>query len=338
MDYIKILLSIFAAIYATQSKGSELGNFRLTDYHVEVDAVGGNDSNSASGFHLGKSYFSLQWDKEKKLGGLIQVSGDSLTQTPRWYGTTFTHDSIFSKIYAFYIVNESSHLKMGLQEVPFGLESYLGVGLRELPDSLFLSNRYIVYSDIGLSFTSENNGLKTVMLAHNGLGVSRSDVKQNDDKFFYTARISKESESGELLGFSAQFGEYVVDGESINHKLTLYNLFGLYRLFGGFISLDLNFGTDKASSTDTKFNSSFVEYRYPVTRSFSVAVRANDLEPNSDVENDKLSKGTLAFLWNDRNANSRLGLILTETTKESGQKDSALVLNWKLGSKYNKRY
>lgn len=338
MDYIKIILSIFAAIYASQSKAGELGNFRLTNYLIETEMVAGQDSVKASGFHLGKSYFSLQWDKEKKLGGYIQVSGKDLSKTPLWYSTSYSHDSIFSLVYAYYKISEETQISMGLQEVPYGLESYLGIDQRELPDSLLLSKRYIVYSDIGLSFKSVSKGLETNMLIHNGYGVSRESVKQNDDRVFYSARISKESDSGEIVGLSAQFGQYQEDGQSLNHKLAMYNVFALYRLFDGYLSLDLNSGTTKSDLSELKFGSYYLEYRYPFTRSFSMALRTNELEPNTKQDNDKINSNLIAFLWNDRNANSRLALVFSENKQEQGQTDSIVLLNWKLSSNYNKRY
>lgn len=338
---MKILVNTLVFILCFSSSAvfaGELGNFRFTNYHVETELVAGDDSYQSSGFHLGRSFISFSWDKSDHLGGELQVSSNQLVHSTRWYNTSYSHESIFSLAYAFYRHNETSKWTMGLQEVPFGLESYLGVALWELPTSLFWKQKYISYSDVGLGFRSSAAGIKSHMLIHNGYGVLRDRLSQNDDRFFYSARVSVENESGEFYGLSAQFGQFKRNSETILRKTAMYNLFGMAKLFGGFASLDGTWGNDKSDTDEEKFYFALLQYRYPFTSSFSLIVRAEQLEPNKSQSSDIVDSASIGLQWNDANANSRIYLALSQTKKEQGQNDQVVTLNWKLSSLYNKRY
>ena len=337
MKYLILKLIILLLFAAHSLEAEELGNFRLSSYLIETQFVGGDDSRMASGFHLGNSYFSLAWDKSDQVGGFLRISSSDLTKNPKWYDATYEHKSNFSEAFAFYKRGEGTY-QMGLQQVPFGLESYLGLNLRDLDDSYLLEKRYVSYSDLGLGYESENNGFKTNMLIHNGQGLVRDAVKQNDDKFFYTARFTKEREDNSLIGFSAQFGQFVEEGQTDNHKLSMYNLFGIARIGKSYLSIDLVTGKDVAESSEKSFYVHALELRYPVTSSLSVLARYNVEEPDADTEDDKNTASLLGFVWNDSGANSRLGLYFSENKEESGQNDRLVLLNWKLSSTNNKRY
>jgi hypothetical protein len=325
-------------LFAAHSlEAEELGNFRLSSYLIETQFVGGDDSRMASGFHLGKSYFSLAWDKSEQVGGFIRISSSDLTENPKWYNATYEHKSNFSEAFAFFKRGEGSY-QMGLQQVPFGLESYLGLNLRALDDSFLLQKRYVSYSDLGLAYESQSGGFKTNMLIHNGQGLVRDSVKQNDDKFFYTARFSKEREDNSLIGFSAQFGQFTEEGQTNNHKLSMYNLFGIARFGKTYLSLDLVTGKDKTDTTEKSFYVHAIDIRYPITSSLSVLARYNIEEPDADTDDDQNTGSLIGFVWNDAGANSRLGIYLSENKEESGQKDRLFLLNWKLSSTNNKRY
>ena len=333
-SYFIITLLFAAPLFSAE----QLGDFSLGEYYIEADMVMGQDSYQASGFHMGRSYFSVDWQKDGKLGGELRVGTEDLNENPKWYNTSYEHKSPFTLSYAFY-QTDYGKIKLGLQELPFGVENHKGIALRDFEESLFHENRFVSYSDLGLGLEKEGGGYKTQFLIHNGYGLKRDDSLQNDDKYFFSVSISKENlETGSLIGMSAQAGQYSLDSETANHKLKMYDLFFVQPIWGSYLSLEFVSGEDKVESSEYKFSYASLGLRVPITGSLSVAIQAENLEPSNQVKDDEHKASSFAFLWNDKNANSRLKFIYRETQQGEGQKDKIVMLAWRLSSIYNRRY
>jgi len=151
-------------------------------------------------FLLGNSYVAADWTRGELISGHFAYGTKSLIGVPSRYGVVNGEEFAIIEGYV-QIESEWGRFRLGLQPIPFGLESGINEANLRFERSLLYQRGTMGIRDIGLGYSVSSAGFFNDWLVHNGEG--GDDL---DSQMWFTTRIGyhKKFFTG---GVSAQTGQ-----------------------------------------------------------------------------------------------------------------------------------
>ncbi len=176
----------------------KLGKVFLSDLFL---APRFNYSEPKSGkFLVGPSYAAADWTSGEIFSGHFAFGTKSLLGVPSRYGVVNGEEFSIVEGYA-QVSTDFGRARLGLQPIPFGLETGVNEANLRFERSLLFQRGYMGIRDLGLSYSISNDGFFNDWLIHNGEGGS-----ELDDQTWFTTRIGYHRNFF-TSGLSAQTGK-----------------------------------------------------------------------------------------------------------------------------------
>lgn len=143
-----------------------------------------NYSEPKSGkFLVGNSYAAADWTRGEIVSGHFAFGTKSLLGVPARYGVANGQDFAIIEAYA-QIATDYGRVRLGLQPIPFGLESGVNEANLRFERSLLYQHGLMGIRDLGLGYSISNDGFFNDWLIHNGEG-----GQDLDDQTWFTTRV-----------------------------------------------------------------------------------------------------------------------------------------------------
>jgi hypothetical protein len=317
------LLFSFAAPAAEFEAGERIGEFFIQDIILRPTFF--SRESEGGEFSLGESLIRFSWRRDQKLS--TQFALGSLTERPipRYYDAQDTVDTIgvveaFMEYQGVY-----GRMRMGVMPLNFGYEGYLPNASLNFNRSQLYLNRYIIFRDFGLSIYSEFNGFYTEVIAHNGEG----GATNQDGKIWLTPRWGWTNDRELRVQVSGQAGYTGPEATATNGAsgfMGFDNNKGALWRFGAFtvhyfpknwdIVLQANYGELEQGGARGSFSGEQLDLFHFFKNGWGLGFRYDNLDPNRNVSDDAITNSSLAIVYGDKGATSRVYLITTKRVEE----------------------
>ncbi len=134
-------------------------------------------------FLLGRSYAAADWTGGDMISGHFAFGTKSLLGVPARYGAVSEENFAMIEGYA-QIATEYGRARLGLQPIPFGLESGVNEANLRFERSLLYQRGLIGIRDLGVGYSISNDGFFNDWLIHNG-----ESGQELDNQVWFTTRI-----------------------------------------------------------------------------------------------------------------------------------------------------
>ena len=281
-----LLLFLTSSVYA-QSSDSEHGSYPSYSLFgfVQQQFVEDLTPGSPAGFSIQRARMGVRGKISENLsfrlfGGFIE---------PPQSNPQLVH------AYMDYEVNSYLNIRAGQFLAPFGIEGNEGIILNPaIERSLTLRrlNTFRMFSDIGVQAFGSLSRFNYAVALVNGTGANRAE--QIDPKDFI-GRVGFNLTDGLEIGLSGHAGYYLT-GQGLDEERARYRaaLDVNYKNGPLFIRGELVTRQDNiTNSQNVVMNGGYLLTGYKLTDSFEAIVRYEHLNPNSDVDNNRLEIITL---------------------------------------------
>lgn len=134
-------------------------------------------------FMLGNSYLAADWTRGDMVSGHFAFGTKSLIGPPARYGAINDQDFGLVEGYA-QMVTQYGRFRLGLQPIPFGMQSGINEANLRFERSLIYQKRLVGIRDIGFGYSITSDGFFSDWLIHNGEG-----GRDLDNQTWFTARL-----------------------------------------------------------------------------------------------------------------------------------------------------
>lgn len=312
----------------------QLGEFRWADFLVEPSfrhfEANRRTGVSETGFSLGNTYFSAEWNLDRKVSGRLQVSSLELLKRPSWTTASTTQDFGFSEAYA-EIHHSYARLRAGLLPVKFSLEGSTPENELWFPRGFLYEDRVFPMRDIGVQLLVRHRDFFLDTTIHNGEAGT-----DQDQRVFNTVRIGWGGVgSGLTAGISGSSGYYKSSGSALDTKFRMGNLF-----FGGDfvhvgVTAEATVGERKSGLSQSQFLDISASLRHQLGTNWGALVKYEHWDANNRIEDDLIRQGLAGLYFSNDTVTSKLNLMYVKNWDEREDRaNDEYWVTWRITSLY----
>lgn len=333
LSVLVLLSGSFKAYGLVADEREQLGEFRLADFLVEP-SFRHFESNrrtglSETGFSLGHTYFSAEWQLDRTVSGRIQISSLDLLKRPSWVTTT-TQNFGFSEAYAEYR-HSYARVRGGLLPVKFGLEGATPETELWFPRGFLYEDGVFPLRDIGIQLLVRHRDFFLDTTVHNG-----ETTTDRDQRVFHTARIGWGGVgTGVTVGASGSAGYYKTNDTTPDTRFRMGNFFFAADLVHVGLAAEGTVG-ERKGVTQSQFVNANASVRHQMGPNWGALLKYEYWDPNSRVREDIIKQGQGGLYFNNDTMTSRLSLLYIKNWDEADERanDEYWVI-WRVTSLYN---
>ncbi len=295
-------------------------------------------------FLIGRSYIAADWTQGELVSGHFAFGTKSLLGVPARYGTVSSEDFAIVEAYS-QLASDFGRLRIGLQPIPFGLESGLFEANLRFERSLLYQHGWIGLRDIGLGYSISNAGFFSDWLIHNGESGQELDNQTwftsriGYHKNYFTAGISAQTgntsplstdPSGKFAGTPA--GSLSSAGINIDQgaKFRFFNLFMAYRSNDIEASIEATTADIYQGQTNYHPNAGHLDVFIPFKESWGALIRYDYLDPKNSISPTN-QQFTIGACYRSLFETSNLYIYASRNVLLAPQNDShQILLVWRL--------
>ncbi len=290
-------------------------------------------------FMPGNSYLAGDWTRGDAISGHLAFGTKSLIGVPARYGIVNDQDFVLVEGYA-QIVSNYGRFRLGLQPIPFGMETGINEANLRFERSLIYQKRLMGIRDVGLGYSITNDGFFSDWLIHNGEG-----GRDLDNQTWFTARLGyhKDNLTGGLSGQTGKTSPLSTDptgnlaatpggslqttGINIDDgaKYRLLNLFIAYRTKDIETGLEFTSGDIFQSQTQSHPSGGHVDVFLPFGEVFAAMFRYDYFDPKNTIDPTN-QQYTLGACFRSPYETSNIYIFGSRNVLPAGQSDSHQVL------------
>ncbi len=320
---MKLLVLLLIPLLAAAEPREQLGTLKIEElvlrpqFRLREPAAGD--------FQLGESMFSLRWQMDSAVSGVIAVGSAELIGKAHNFTDQINTDLKFIEAYAEY-ASPYGIFRAGMQPVRFGVEGRERESDLQIGRSLFYQRRLLALRDIGFSYEIENNGFFTSFMIHNG----ESDTNL-DGRIFYTANWGWIQSNRLQIGAAGTTGTTKPVSTSTSND-TIAGVdptqAAQWRMMGPFIlwtpprwriDLEAYAGEMVQLKEVRKYSAGHLEVGFDFKSGIGVMGRYDRFDPNHQKDGDTITQASLGVSWKSQRENSRIYLVATKVIEESTQ-------------------
>lgn len=248
-------------------------------------------------FLLGNSYLAADWTRGELTSAHFAFGSKSLIGVPARYGAVNGEEFAVVEAYA-QLESEYGRIRLGLQPIPFGLESGINESNLRFERSYLFSHGLMGVRDLGIGYSITNAGFFNDWLVHNGEGgpdldnqiwfTTRIGFHQN----FFTGGLSAQTGRTNPLStdpsgkwISTPAGSLGTTGINIDQgaKLRFFNLFFSYRSKDIEASFEVTTADIYQLQSDSHPNTGHIDFFVPFKEYWGALLRYDYLDPKDSL-------------------------------------------------------
>lgn len=338
-----LLAPAVAAAAVEEPQREKIGELFVEEVLLRPSYV--SEEKAGGEFKFNDSNFKVRWKRDSNISATLAVGSELQRNLPVYYDSRELEDRLgFYEAYADY-EGLYGRLRAGLLPLNFGYYGMQNSYDRIFPRPLLYTQRVMGLRDFGVAFYTEHNGFYTELIGHNG----EIDANESDGAIWVTGRWGWSNGRNLLLQFSAQTGRTkpasTVNGATILGGTTTLAGFdhlksALWR-FGSFsvrwhprrweVIAQVTAGEREQDKKSSGLHSAQLEVIHELGDHWGLGVRHDQLDPNDDLNGDRLTQMSMMVFVKSQDATSLLALILTKNVEETNERpNDQVVVSWRL--------
>ena len=172
------------------------------------------------------------------------------------------------------------------------------------------------------------------MLLHNGYGVQRSPTQQNDNRYFVTASLWRQSaDARSRWGLSLQRGDYSRESQSEARRVQIANLFFIRNTANWSWFLEAHHGSDAAEGVLlTEFQAWSLALQCRFSQSYSILARAEQLRADIHDSSADQKAESVALLYHPSPSSGHRLKLEYRQQQGPGLSDRVVLLGWRMSA------